>query len=472
MDLKLLSTLRPNKAALAAAMFGFAVVTLDAQVTNVALPAIHRDLGGGLSGLQWVVTGYTLMFSALLLFGGTIADRIGSRNAYRNGMLLFVAASVACGLAPSLGFLIGARLVQGIGAALVTPTSLSLIREAYDDAEERARAIGFWAVGGSIAAAAGPIVGGALAQANWRLIFFLNVPVGVAALAVLTRAADSPRRPARFDRLGQVTAVLGLAALTYGCIQGGSKGFGSAQVVTAFVLAVIAFAAFLQAQSRGRHPMLPLTVFRSRPVAVTLSVAFITMAGFYGMVFLQSLYFQQQRGYSALDTGLLFLPMTGLVAVTSSFVARVVHRFGHLAPIVGGQLGMIAGLVALALLPVHAPVLAVSGLMILVGVGGAFTVPAIASLILESSPGELAGTASGVLNTFRQMGGSLGVAVFGAIVNASAAFASGLRISYVATAALVAATAWACLTLRTRRERHHEASAGGLRSLARERNRA
>jgi MFS transporter, DHA2 family, methylenomycin A resistance protein len=459
---KLLPNLRSNTAALAAAMFGFAVVTLDAQVTNVALPAIHRDLGGGLSGLQWVVTGYTLMFSALLLFGGTIADRIGSRAAYRNGVLLFVAASVACGLAPSLGVLIIARLVQGIGAALVTPTSLSLIREAYEDTDDRARAIGLWAVGGSIAAAAGPIVGGALAQANWRLIFFLNVPVGLAALTVLTRVAESPRRPARFDWLGQLTAVLGLAALTYGCIEGGSKGFGSAQIIAAFVVAAIAFVVFLQAQARGRHPMLPLTLFRSRPVAVTLGVAFITMAGFYGTVFLQSLYFQQQRGYSALETGLLFLPMTGLVAVTSSFVARVMHRFGRLAPIVGGQLGMIAGLVGLALLPVDAPVLEVAGLMILVGVGGAFTVPAIASLILDSAPGELAGTASGVLNTFRQMGGSLGVAVFGAIVNASAAFASGLRTSYVVTAALVGVTAAACLTLREKsRATHRVTNADG-----------
>jgi DHA2 family methylenomycin A resistance protein-like MFS transporter len=431
MSPNVLSALRPNTAALAAAMFGFAVVTLDAQVTNVALPAIHRELGGGLSGLQWVVTGYTLMFSVLLLFGGTIADRIGSRRAYRNGLLLFVAASVACGLAPSLGFLIVAHMAQGVGAALVTPTSLSLIREAYDDAEDRARAIGLWAVGGSIAAAAGPIVGGALAQINWRLIFFLNLPVGLAALAVLTRVANSPRRPARFDWLGQVSAVVGLAALTYGFIEGGSKGFGSAQIVAAFILALFAFVLFLLAESRGRHPMLPLALFQSRTVTVSLSVALITMAGFYGTVFLQSLYFQQQRGYSALATGLLFLPMTGLVALTSSFVARVVHRFGYLVPIVGGQLGMIAGLVGLALLPVDAPVLDVAGLMILVGIGGAFTVPAIASLILESAPGELAGTASGVLNTFRQMGGSLGVAVFGAIVAASGAFASGLRTSYL-----------------------------------------
>lgn len=444
MGIKLLR-FTPKTAALAAAMFGFAVVTLDAQVTNVALPAIHRDLGGGLAGLQWVVTGYTLMFSALLLFGGTLSDRIGSRGAYRNGMVLFVLASTACGLAPSLRFLIVARVIQGIGAALVTPTSLSLIREAYDDAAERSRALGYWALGGSIAAAAGPIVGGALVQANWRLIFFINLPVGLAALAVLRRVGESPRQAAHFDWLGQATAVLALAGLTYGCIEGGAAGFGTARVVGAFILAAASLIVFLAAQARGSNPMVPLALFRPRPVAVSLSVAFVTMAGFYGTVFLQSLYFQEQRGHTAFITGLLFLPMTALVAVASLFVARIVKQFGHVAPIAGGQLGMLAGLVGLALLPANAPILAVAGLMILVGVGGAFTVPAIASLIFDSLPGQLAGTGSGVLNTFRQMGGSLGVAVFGAVVNASAAFTTGLRISYIATAVLLGVTAAATL---------------------------
>ena len=441
----------PNRrAALSVAMFGFAVVTLDAQVTNVALPAIHRNFGGGLAGLQWVVTGYTLMFSALLLFGGTVADRIGSRAAYRNGMVIFVLASIACACAPSLGFLVAARIVQGIGAALVTPTSLALIREAYDDPAQRARAIGYWALGGSIAAAAGPIVGGALAQADWRLIFLLNVPVGFAALVVLSRVADSPRRPARFDRWGQLTAVVALAALTYACIQGGSSGFDTISVTGAFGVAAGAFVIFLISQRRGEHPMIPLSLFRSRPVAITLGVAFITMSGFYGTVFLQSLYFQQQRGFSALATGLFFLPMTCLVAAVSPMVARVVHRFGPIAPILAGQLAMILGLVGLALLSVDAPVLAVAAVMIPVGAGGAFTVPAIAALILESLPSHLAGVASGVLNTFRQMGGSLGAAMFGAIVDLSASFVHGLRISYVVTAALVAVTAAATMTLHER----------------------
>jgi MFS transporter, DHA2 family, methylenomycin A resistance protein len=439
---------RQKRAALGLAMLGFAVVALDAQITNVALPAIHRGLGGGLAGLQWIVTGYTLMFSALLLFGGTMADRVGSKTAYRNGMVLFVAASAACGLAPSLPFLIAGRIVQGTAAALVTPTSLSLIREAFEDSRERARAIAFWAVGGSVAAAAGPVLGGLLTQAGWRLIFFVNLPAGLAAIGLLARAAQSPRQAVRFDWAGQVSAVLALGALTYALIEGGSAGFGSGPIIAAFLISATSFAVFLAAEHRGRYPMVPLALFRSRPVAITLSVAFITMAGFYGTVFLQSLYFQEQRGYSALATGLLFLPMTGLVALTNPLVARIAQRYGPNLPIIAGQAGMATGLLLLALLPLHAPVLAVAAVMIPVGVGGAFTVPPIASLILDAAPGHLGGTASGVLNTFRQMGGSLGEAVFGAIVSASAAFEAGLRLSYAATAALVAIAAAATLALR------------------------
>lgn len=231
------------------AMFGFAVVTLDAQATNVALPAIHHDLGGGLSGLQWIVTGYTLMFSALLLFGGSLADRIGSRNGYRTGMLVFILASAACGLSPSLPFLIGARIVQGIGAALLTPTCLSLIREAFLETNDRARAIAYWALGGSVAAAAGPVLGGLLIQVNWRLIFFVNLPVGVAALIALNRVAPSTKHRVRFDWTGQVAAVVGLGGITFGVIRGGAIGFGSTQVEVALVVGILSLIGFCPQRS-------------------------------------------------------------------------------------------------------------------------------------------------------------------------------------------------------------------------------
>ncbi|KUL25896.1 MFS transporter [Actinoplanes awajinensis subsp. mycoplanecinus] len=441
-------TANGSRASLAVAMLGFAVVTLDTQVVNVALPDISTDLGGSLSGLQWVVTGYTLMFSALLLFAGTFADRIGARRAYQIGMLIFVVASAGCGFAPSLGWLVAARIVQGIGAALVTPTSLALIRAAYHEPAARARAIAYWAMGGSIAAAAGPVLGGALTQLDWRWIFFLNLPVGAVAVLVLRRAADSPRTVTPFDATGQIAAVLALGGLTFAVIEGGEFGYASPRILTAFGVALVASAVFLTAQVRGRHPMVPLDLFRSRAVSISLAVGFINMAGFYGVVFLQSLYFQQQRGASPLVTGLLFLPMTGLVAAFNPLAARIAARFGRAATIIGGQLVMVTGLLGLVLLPGDAPIWLVAAVMVPVGVGGSFTVPPTTALILDSVTPQRAGTASGVFNTFRQLGGSLGVAGFGAVVAAQADFRIGLQISLTATAVLILLTAAASLLLR------------------------
>jgi DHA2 family methylenomycin A resistance protein-like MFS transporter len=438
---------RRQIATLGGAMLGFFVVALDAQIVNVALPDIGAALGGGLSGLQWVVTGYTLTFSALILFAGTFSDRIGARRGYAVGMLLFAAASIACGLAPSLSVLIAARLVQGVGAALVTPTSLALIREGFADEGQRTRAIGLWAVGGSVAAAAGPIVGGALTLVDWRLIFWVNVPVAALALLCATQIAPSPRRRAPFDPLGQVAAVLALGSFTYAVIEGAELGWSSPTIIGLLLLAVLAGGAFLAAQARGRHPMIPLSMFRSRQPSVALAIAFTSMAAFYGVVFVQSLYFQNQRGQSPLATGLLFLPMTALVTVLSSMAASLVARFGRRALITTGLLLQCAGLVVIATLSVGVSVWVVALAMILVGSGGALTVPPIASLVLESAPAEVAGTASGVLNTFRQLGGSLGVAGIGAVIAAHANFMPGLRAGLLGAVVVLAVTALLSLTL-------------------------
>ncbi|HTZ87189.1 MAG TPA: MFS transporter [Solirubrobacteraceae bacterium] len=437
-----------QRAALGVAMLGFFVVALDAQIVNVALPTIRQHLGGGLAGLQWVVTGYTLMFSALLLFGGTLSDRVGARRAYGVGMMLFVAASFVCGIAPTLGTLIAGRIVQGFGAAMITPTSLALIREAYDDDAARGRAIAYWALGGSVAAAAGPVLGGLLTQIDWRLIFDVNIPVGAAALLVLTRVAESPRRERRFDWTGQIAAVLALGGLTFGIIEGGRLGYGATPVLAAFVIAAASAVAFVVAQAKGRQPMVPLGLFSSRAMSTGLSIAAITMAAFYGVVFVQSLYFQQQRGQSALITGLLFLPMTGMVAALNPLVARVMASRGLLPTTIAGIVVMAAGLGALCLLPAGAPVWLASLSMVPVGVGGSFTVPPLTALVMGQIPAERAGTASGVLNTARQMGGSLGVAVFGAVIATQASFISGLRLDFGITALLLIGAAGAALTLR------------------------
>ncbi|GAA1598736.1 MFS transporter [Kribbella hippodromi] len=429
-------------------MLGFFVVALDAQIVNVALPDIGRTLGGGLSGLQWVVTGYTLTFSALILFAGSVSDRIGARRAYALGMLLFAVASAGCGFAPSLGTLIVARLLQGAGAALVTPTSLALIREGFTDSRQRTRAVGLWAVGGSVAAAAGPIAGGALTLLDWRLIFWVNLPVAAFALACVSRTASAPRRPARFDPVGQVSAIVALGSLSYVVIEGGSRGWTSPVIVGLTAATAVAAIAFVTSQARGQEPMLPLSLFRSRQLSVALAIAFTSMAAFYGVVFVQSLHFQQQRGASALLTGLLFLPMTGLVTIISSQAAALTSRFGPRALVTTGLLVQCGGLVLIVAMPVSAPLWNVAAAMVPVGVGGALTVPPIASLVLDHAPSGLAGTASGVLNTFRQLGGSLGVAGIGAIIAGHRLFMEGLRTGLIATVAVLGVTAALSLTLR------------------------
>jgi MFS transporter, DHA2 family, methylenomycin A resistance protein len=441
------ATVTRPRASLTVAMLGFFVVALDAQIVNVALPEIRNDLGGGLSGLQWTVTGYTLMFSALQLFAGTFSDRAGARRAYGLGMIVFTIASAACAFSPGLVALIAGRVLQGIGAAMITPTSLALIREAYHDPAGRGRAIVYWGLGGSVAAAAGPVLGGVLTQVDWRLIFLVNLPVGAAALIVLSRVAASPRRPLPFDWFGQITAVLALASLTYGIIEGAAVGYGRPEILSLFAVCAGSVAAFVLAQARGRHPMVPLDLFRSRTVSTTLAIAVVTMAAFYGVVFLQSLYFQQQRGATALETGLLFLPMTGLVALLNPLAARLMVRYGSVAMIAAGQLLMAVGLAGLWLLPADAPTLLMALTMVPVGVGGSFTVPPIIALVMDHVPAEKAGTASGVINTARQAGGSLGVAIYGALLTGHD-FMDGLRTGLGATAVLLLILTAASLPLR------------------------
>ena len=435
---------------LAAALLGFFVITLDALVVNVALPVIGHDLGGGMTGLQWVVDGYTLMFAALLLSAGALSDRIGAHQAFGAGLAVFVAASAACGLAPSLGVLVAARLVQGAGAAVTMPASLALVRQAYPDPVKRARAIAVWAMGGAVASAAGPVAGGAatLTLLSWRMIFLINLPVVAVALLLLSRTARSPRRAVPFDWSGQAAAVLAMGALTYGVIEAGAAGLAAPRVLGALAVAVGALAVFLAAQARGAHPMLPLDLFRSRTVVISVSVGFAFMVGFYGLIFLVSLYFQELRGLSALDTGLAFLPMTALVAVLNPAAARLAERVGARVTIVAGQVLMVVGLLTLCLVPAGTPTWLLAVLMFPVGLGGPLAIPPVTALLLDSVPPERAGTASAVLNTFRQVGGALAVAVFGALLAHHATFLHGLRVSLLIAALLLLATAASSLLLR------------------------
>ncbi len=328
------------------------------------------------------------------------------------------------------------------------PASLALVRQGFPDQASRARAIAIWTMGGAVAVAAGPVLGGALtATAGWRWIFFVNLPAGLLALVLLARVPASPRLPVRLDLPGQVAAVIAMGGLTYGVIEGGDQGFGRPLVLASLLVAVVAAAVFLAVQARSSHPTLPLPLFRSRAAAVSLAIGFMLNAAYYGGVFVFSLYLQQERGQSALQAGLMFIPMTALVAVVNLASASLARRYGPRVPMVAGQLVGTAGLLSLLSVGAHTDVWLVAALMVPVGLGGALTVPALTALLLDSVPADRAGTASAVLNTGRQVGGAIAVAVFGALLAGADTFLAGMRWSMLLAAAGLVLTAGATLTL-------------------------
>ncbi|GAA5610223.1 multidrug resistance protein Stp [Streptomyces platensis] len=423
------------------ACLAFFVITLDTTVVNVALPSIGQQWGGQVSALQWVVTAYTLLFAALLLSAGTISDRIGASRAFTIGLSVFTLMSALCGLAPNLTVLIAARAIQGAGAAVMMPASLALVRQAYDSPAQRARAIALWTAGGGAAVAAGPVVGGALTTGlGWRWIFFVNLPVGVFALVGMLRAPRSPRGHSPMDPVGQVTAVLALAALVFAVITGGSGGWTSPTTICGFLVAVLAGTAFLLVESRQSDPAVPLTLFRIPSVAVCTSAGLALNFGYYGLVFVFTIFFQEHRGASALTAGLMFLPMTAFTTLVNLLAGKLTNRYGPRLPLILGQVIQTVGILGLLLVRRDTPTPLLLALLVPLGIGGGLAIPPLTSAMLESVPHERAGLASGVLSAARQFGGAIGVALLGALIADSAHFMTGMRISLVVGAAVLVAT--------------------------------
>jgi MFS transporter, DHA2 family, methylenomycin A resistance protein len=441
-----------GRLALTAALLGFFMISLDATAVNVALTPIGRSLHGATSGLQWVVDGYTVPFAALLISAGTVSDWLGARRVFGWGLVVFTAASAWCGLSPALPMLVAARVVQGGAAAVMLPSSLALVRQAFADPAARARAVAVWSSGGAAAIAAGPVLGGILTSAaGWGSVFLLNLPVGAAVVALLAvRAARSPRLAAPLDPLGQATAILGLAALTFAVISGGAHGFRAPSVLAALVAAVLAGACFFVVESRVARPMVPLALFRSRAVVTCLLTGFSINAAFYGVAFVLSLYFQRELGLSAVTAGLMFLPMTGLLTVANLGSARVAARWGHHVPVrVGLSVGTL-GMLLLAFLPVFLPGrIWLEIALVPAGAGLGFALPSLTFLLLDSLPAAQAGLAGGLFNAGRQTGGALAVATFGALVAGS--FMTGMRISLLISAVLLVASTAAAFAVFRRR---------------------
>jgi len=420
---------------LTVASLAFFLITLDMSVVNVALSSIRADVGGGTVGQQWVIDGYTLLFASLLLFAGNLSDRVGAKRALAVGIVVFTVTSAACAAAPTSGTLIAARCLQGAGAAVVLPASMALVREAFPDARRRARALGVWAVGGAVSGLVGQPLGGLLTSVDWRWVFLVNVPVGVLMLALLTAVARSPRRPRPFDWAGQVLAVLALTALVHGLIEGGHAGFGTPLVLGELLLAALGVLAFLRVQARVAHPMMPLGLFRARGVRIALPVGFAFMVGNFGNVFVVSLYMQQHLGLTPLHAGLVFVP-SSLVAIAGNLASGPVrNRFGVRPPVVAGMTSMAVGLAGLAATVGLDSVALTALCTCFLAAGGSLAMPSVTGVVLEGVPPEQAGTASAVFNTFRQVGGAVAIAVFGALV--SGAFVPGARASFAAAAVVL-----------------------------------
>lgn len=447
-------------AALVASLLGFFVITIDVTAVNVALPAVGETLHGGMVGLQWVVDSYTLFFAALMLSAGALSDRTGARLAYGWGFGVFTAASLACGLAPTMGTLIAARVLQGAAAAVMMPTSLALIRQAYGDPARRARAVAVWTAGGAVAMAAGPVLGGLLVTAwSWRAVFWINVPLGLLGIALLAaRVARSPRRPAPFDLPGQLTAVLALAALTFAVIEGGHGGYGQPLVLGSLAVALASAAGFLAVEARQAEPMVPLGLFRRRSVSLPVVTGFALNAAFYGVVFLLGLFFQQVRGQSALSAGLMFVPMAAATMATNLLSPRLAALLGTRTTVVLGQIVLVLGLLGLMSADAETPAPVLVLLMLPVGFAGAMVIPVLTSLMLDSVEADRAGTAAALLNTGRQVGGALGVALFGTLV--AGEFVPGMRTSLLVAGAVLTATALLGLALLPPRVRPSGARRG------------
>ena len=432
---------------LAATSISYIVVILDTSIVNVALGSIADALSTDIAGLQWVVNAYTLTFASLLLTGGTLGDRLGARNVYFAGLAVFTLASAFCGAAPTLAALTAARILQGVGASMLVPCSLMLINHAYSDPAERGRAIGLWAGCGGAAMAGGPLIGGILIHwFGWRSIFFANVPIGLIGLWLTSRVARDEKTQAthHLDLAGQASAIVALGMLIAVLIEGASFGWRSPWIVGGVVVSLIAGGSFVAIESKHAQPMLPLSLFRNRVFSSAALVSMVSALTFYGLIFTLSLYFQQVRAYSPLMTGLAFLPLTAFVTAGSVSAPRVASVFGARWPICIALGIYTLGFLGMEISTTHSPYWLIALPMPAIGFFAGLITPLATTALMNTVDKSRAGIASGVLNSARQTGAALGVALFGAMIAALRPFETGMHaaLSMAASMSLLAALMW------------------------------
>ena len=406
---------------LGAVAVGLFMIMLDNTVVNVAVPSIQRDLGVGLSELQWIVTGYALSFAALMLTGGKLADMLGRRRIFVIGIVIFTIASLFCGLADTGQSLIAWRIVQGVGAALMNPATLAIISATFPP-RQRGMAIGIWAGVSALALAIGPLVGGLLTEhLSWSWVFFVNVPVGVLGVAASYLLIDESRdmsEEQRLDLAGLLTSGLGLFALTYGLIEANTYGWSSARIVGSFVAAAVLLGSFVILELRQRVPMLDLTLFRNGTFAGANVVILMVGLAMFGVFFFVSLYMQNILGFSAVQAGAAFLPMTVLIILVAPIAGKLSDRIGSRWLMTGGMTLLGIQLLYYSTLGVNANFWDLLPALLIGGVGMSLTMTPSAAAIIGSVPTDKAGVGSAVMNSMRQVGGSIGVALIGAIIAA------------------------------------------------------
>ena len=399
--------------------FGLYMVMLDNTVVNLALPTIQRQLGSGLSGLQWIVDAFTLLLASLMLTGGTLGDLYGRKRAFMSGVALFTAGSLFCALSPSIGLLIAGRAIQGVGAAVMMPSTLAIITNTFHDPKEQAQAIGIWAGVSGTALALGPVIGGVMVDSlGWQSIFYLNVPIGIIALVLTTRVVRESKNPEGrgLDLPGQLLAIVGLAALTYGFIEANTYGWGSTRIVGVFIVAVVTLSAFAVVEMRTRSPMLDLKFFRNRTFFGANLVGLLVSFGFFGILFFLALFMQNVLGYSAAQAGLRQLPNTLAVMVASILSGRIVGRGGARAPITVGMILLGGGILLFTTVQATSAFSSFWWMLVIMGVGCGLVMPTMTTAIMSTVPAARAGMASATSNTTRQVGGVFGIALLGSIV--------------------------------------------------------
>ena len=410
---------RTKMLTLGAMCFALFMAMLDNTVVNVALPRIQQDLGSGVSGLQWIVDAYTLVFAAFMLTGGTLGDIFGRKRFFLSGLTIFTAGSLLCALSPSLTLLIAGRGIQGFGAALLLPGTLSILTNTFLDPKERAQAIGIWAGISGVALAAGPIVGGSLVDRfGWQSVFFLNVPIGVIAFVVCVLAVHESKHPEgrRLDLPGQLLAIVALGALTYALIEANGFGWTSPLILTLFAIAVLGLASFVLVEHRSSSPMLQLGFFRDRTFAGAAACAGIVSFGMFGSFFFWSLFFQNVQGYTPFQAGLRSLASTGMILLVAPVAGRIAGRIGAKVPM---TVGLTLNAVSLLL---FTQINATTGyghiwpLLALAGMGMGLVMPPMTAAVMSSVPPQRAGMASATSNAAREIGGVFGIALLGAIV--------------------------------------------------------